>query len=170
MRDPVALICCEDSFLAWIEAQLSRGVLKFLMTECQVREPAYDRVPQRKHPNLKHLQVFIPYSEDRLVVVYSFMCCHISLHRLYLGCYGVSWGQSRAVSEWMSRIVILSCCCAPWNCRGSLWWSTFFDLKDYASIYSAPGVIGLFEYENDVNHVAGFTQPRETVTGSISLE
>lgn len=47
----------------------------------------------------------------------------------------------------------------------------FFDLKDYASIYSAPGVIGLFEYENDVlNHVAGFTQPRETVTGCVSLE
>lgn len=94
VRDPVALICCEDSFLAWIEAQLSRGVLKFLMTECQVREPAYDRVPQRKHPNLKHLQVFIPYSENRLcqfVVVYSFMCCHISLHRLYFGCYGGLW-------------------------------------------------------------------------------
>lgn len=46
----------------------------------------------------------------------------------------------------------------------------FFDLKDYASIYSASGVIGLFEYENDVNHVAGFTQPRETVTGCVSLE
>lgn len=87
--------------------------------------------------------------------------------------FGVLWGLLRTEQS-CERMNVAYCYLVmllrSMKLQGKPMMKHFFDLKDYASIYSAPGVIGLFEYENDVNHVAGFTQPRETVTGSISLE